>query len=144
MELKLGDVEETALIPLAVRANETKRKNARIRDEKAVEIIEMLGIDTAPLDKFITHEGVVSRTIMFDKTVKSLLKKYPDAVCLNIGCGLDDRFSRVDNGQIRSSILICPIRLRFAKRCSPKRKGSICSVRIFSQTAGRSEYRKQR
>ncbi len=101
MELKLGDVEETALIPLAVRANETKRKNARIRDEKAVEIIEMLGIDTAPLDKFITHEGVVARTIMFDKTVKSLLKKYPDAVCLNIGCGLDDRFSRVDNGQIR-------------------------------------------
>ena len=48
MELKLGDVEETALIPLAVRANETKRKNARIRDEKAVDIIEMLGIDTAP------------------------------------------------------------------------------------------------
>ncbi len=101
MELNLGDLEETALIPLAVRANETMRKNARIRDEKAVRIIGTLGIDTAQLDKFITHEGVVARTIMFDKTLKSLLKKYPDAVCLNIGCGLDDRFSRVDNRQIR-------------------------------------------
>lgn len=46
MELQLGDVQETALIPLAVRANETKRENARIHDGKAVEIIETLGIDT--------------------------------------------------------------------------------------------------
>ena len=29
MDLQLGDVQETALIPLAIRANETKRKNAR-------------------------------------------------------------------------------------------------------------------
>lgn len=36
MELKLGDVQTTALIPLAVKANETKRKNARIRDHKSI------------------------------------------------------------------------------------------------------------
>lgn len=40
-------------------------------------------------------------SIMFDKALKKLLAKYPDAVCVNIGCGLDDRFSRVDNGKIR-------------------------------------------
>ena len=40
MELKLGDVQTTALIPLAVKANETLRKNARIKDQKAVEIIK--------------------------------------------------------------------------------------------------------
>lgn len=59
MDLQLGDVQETALIPLAIRANETKRKNARIHDEKAVEIIDSLEIDTKDLDKFISHEGVV-------------------------------------------------------------------------------------
>ena len=48
MELKLGDVQTTALIPLAVKANETKRKNARIRDQKAVEIIKALKVDTKP------------------------------------------------------------------------------------------------
>lgn len=42
MELKLGDVQTTALIPLAVKANETMRDNARIRDDKAVEIIKAL------------------------------------------------------------------------------------------------------
>ncbi|MCM1092014.1 MAG: class I SAM-dependent methyltransferase [Muribaculum sp.] len=101
MDLQLGDVQETALIPLAVRANETKRENARIRDEKAVEIIDTLKVDTKDIDKFMSHEGVVARTIMFDRTLKKLLEKYPDAVCLNIGCGLDDRFSRVDNGKLR-------------------------------------------
>ena len=33
--------------------------------------------------------------------MKKLLRKYPGAVCVNIGCGLDDRFARVDNGKVR-------------------------------------------
>lgn len=45
-EPRLGDVQETALIPLAVRADETVRENARIHDFKAVEIIKKLGVDT--------------------------------------------------------------------------------------------------
>ena len=97
----LGDVQETALIPLAIRANETERKTARIHDDKAVEIIRELAVDTEKLDQFFSHEGVIARTILFDETVKKLLWKYPDAVCINIGCGLDDRFTRVDNGKIQ-------------------------------------------
>jgi len=38
---------------------------------------------------------------LFDAAVKKLLQKYSGAVCVNIGCGLDDRFTRVDNGQVR-------------------------------------------
>ncbi len=97
MELQLGDVQQTALIPLAIKANETRGKK-RIIDPKAVEIIEALGIDTKPYDKHLSHGGVVARTIMIDKTVKKLLEKYPDANVINLGCGFDDRFSRVDNG----------------------------------------------
>lgn len=100
MELSLGDVQETALIPLAVKANETKRKNPRITDNKAVEIAEQLGIGTSKYDKFMSHEGVVSRTMLFDGLVRGFIEKHPDAVCLNIGCGLDNRFERMDNGRI--------------------------------------------
>lgn len=39
MELELGDVQTTALIPLAIKANETLRPNARIQDPKAVEML---------------------------------------------------------------------------------------------------------
>ena len=99
-KLQLGDVQETALIPLSNRATETLRKKPRVRDIKAVEIIKELNIETSKFDKTITHESVIARTIMFDNAVRSFIKSYPDALCLNFGCGLDDRFSRVDNGHI--------------------------------------------
>ena len=100
MELKFGDIQETALIPLAIKASETSRPNARIIDLKAKEIIDTLGVDVSKYDPFMSHEGVVARTIMFRRELQRLLKKYPDALCVNLGCGFDDKFSQVDNGKI--------------------------------------------
>ena len=100
MELKLGDVQTTALIPLAIKASETVRQNARVRDFKAVEIIKALDIDTKQYDKFMSHEGVVARTIMLDRQMKEIIRKAPDTVVVNIGAGFDNRFARVDNGKI--------------------------------------------
>ena len=100
MELQLGDIQTTAIIPLAIKANETLRPNARIKDQKAVEIIRALNIDTKPYDKFLSHEGVVARTIMLDRQLKGILKKAPDTVIVNIGAGFDNRFARMDNGKL--------------------------------------------
>ncbi len=101
MDLKFGDIQETALIPLAIKASETARPNARIQDEKAKAIIDALGVDVSKYDPFLSHEGVVARTIMFRDTLKGLIAKYPDAVCINLGCGFDDKFSQVDNGRLQ-------------------------------------------
>ena len=101
MDLQFGDIQETALITLAIRASETARPNARIRDQKAKEIIDTLGVDVSRFDPFMSHEGVVARTIMYRDKLKELISKYPDAVCINLGCGFDDKFSQVDNGTIR-------------------------------------------
>ena len=100
MDLKFGDIQETALIPLAIKASETARPNARIKDEKAKEIIDTLGVDVSKYDPFMSHEGVVARTIMFRDVLIKLLGKYPDALCVNLGCGFDDKFSQVDNGTL--------------------------------------------
>ena len=101
MDLKFGDIQETALIPLAIKASETSRPNARIRDLKAKEIIDSLGVDVSKYDPFMSHEGVVARTIMYRDQLKVLLRQYPDAVCINLGCGFDDKFSQVDNGKLQ-------------------------------------------
>lgn len=98
--ISLRGVQETMLIPLAIKASETKRSNARIQDFKAVEIVEQLGLDVSKYDKFMSHEGVVARTILFDKAMKHYVEKYPKSVCISIGCGFDSRFSRIDNGEI--------------------------------------------
>ena len=101
MNLKFGDIQETALIPLAIKASETARPNARIKDLKAKEIIDALGVDVSKFDPFLSHEGVVARTILYREQLKELLNKYPDAVCINLGCGFDDKFSQVDNGSVQ-------------------------------------------
>ncbi len=100
MQLQLGDVETTALIPVAIKASETQRKNPRVRDEMAVKIIEHLQFDPKPFDKFMSHEGVIARTVMLDRMVNAFLEQHPNAVVVNLGAGFDNRFARVDNGQI--------------------------------------------
>lgn len=98
--LKLGDVETTALIPVAIKANESLRPNARIYDEVAVKMVQTLNIDTNKFDKFLSHEGVIARTIMLDRMVKEYVSNNPNAVIVNLAAGFDNRFSRVDNGHI--------------------------------------------
>ena len=122
MELKLGDVQTTALIPLAVKANETLRKNARIKDKKAVEIIRTLNINTKPYDKFMSHEGVVARTIMLDRQLNGLIGRHPDTVIVNVGAGFDDRFPRVDNGSIMWFDLDLPDAIAARKKAFPERE----------------------
>lgn len=100
MDVALEDVQKTALIPLVIRALETERDNARIVDQRAVEITQALNVDCQKYDAFLSHEGVVARTILIDEAVRSFVAKHPHAVCVNMGCGLDNRFERVDNGTI--------------------------------------------
>ena len=100
MNLQFGDVQETALIPLAIKASETMRPNARIKDNVAKEIIETLNVDVSKFDPFLSHEGVIARTIMYKNELKRLIKEYPNSLCINLGCGFDDKFSQVDNGKI--------------------------------------------
>ncbi len=101
MNLEFGDIQETALVTLAIRASETAREHPRIQDFKAKEIIDTLGVDVSKYDPFLSHEGVVARTILFRDKLKELIAQYPDAVCINLGCGFDDKFPTVDNGRIQ-------------------------------------------
>ena len=77
MDLQFGDIQETALITLAIRASETSRPNARIRDPKAKEIIDALGVDVSKFDPFLSHEGVVARTIIFREEFRWIMEGLP-------------------------------------------------------------------
>lgn len=120
MDITLGDIQTTALIPLAIKANETMRRKPRIRDEKAVEIIKTLEIDTEQYDKFLSHEGVVARTIMLDRQLADIISKTPDAVIVSIAAGFDNRFSRLDNGRIRWFDLDLPDAIEARKKVFPE------------------------
>jgi O-Methyltransferase involved in polyketide biosynthesis len=97
----LKGVSETQLITLWARAAETKHENPIIKDKKAIEIVNEIEYDFSKFDKdHLTQVMVAVRTEILDNATNAFIEKYPDAVIINLGCGLDTRFSRLDNGKI--------------------------------------------
>ena len=94
-KISIGGIPETMLQTMYARAKETKKENAVIHDEKAVEIVEKLDYDFTLADKDAAMgSGVIARTILLDKMVADYLKKHPQAIVVNIACGLDTRCYR--------------------------------------------------
>ena len=95
----LGPVQETLLIPLLGRAVETQKDNGLIKDEKAVEIVSALDYDFSKWKKSRALAGATLRTRLFDQDVQAFLTEHPTGTVVEIGCGLNTRFERLDNGQ---------------------------------------------
>lgn len=78
-----------------------KKKNAKFYDAKAIELVDKIDYDFSKAEKDSTmSNGVIARTIVFDELVKDFINKNPDCTVVNIACGLDTRFYRMDNGRI--------------------------------------------
>ncbi len=94
-------VAETLFIPLYVRAIETQRPDALIKDDKAVALVKRLNYDFSRA-KLQAHDqvAVALRLREFDRHTRDFLARCPEAVVVHLGCGLDTRFERVDNGQV--------------------------------------------
>ncbi len=94
-KIKLTGVPETMLQTVYARAKESSTRGA-IHDEKAEQIIAALDYDFSLADKdSAMRSGVIARSIVLDKLVSEWLSKNPDAVVVNIACGLDTRCYRM-------------------------------------------------
>lgn len=98
---KLSGVSETMLQTLYARAKESKKEDHKIYDAKAIEIVSQMDYDFTLADQDLTmSSGVIARTILLDRMVKDYITLHPQATIINIACGMDTRFYRVDNGKI--------------------------------------------
>ncbi|MDR3610873.1 MAG: class I SAM-dependent methyltransferase [Ignavibacteriaceae bacterium] len=102
--IKLGSVQKTLLLPLWGRAIETQKPKPLLIDNKAVSIIKSIPYDFTVISKNINkfvQFGWIARSLYFDKKINAFIDLYPEATIVNIGCGLDTTFDRVDNGKIQ-------------------------------------------
>ena len=100
-KINLTGVNETLVVPLYARALESRKPNPLFYDATAVRVIESLDYDFAKHGKNkMNMWGCAARTLVFDQQAQEHIKKYPDCSIINLACGLDDRFHRVDNGRI--------------------------------------------
>ena len=108
---QISDNSETLFLPLYARAFEAKTKNPIIEDPKAIEITEKLNDSFRDSDKRLHKKlrngklpsklpiSLSLRSRKFDQYAINFMERHPDALIISMGCGLDTRFERVDNGK---------------------------------------------
>jgi len=108
----ISEVSSTMLITLYSRARETKSVNPIINDSKAVEMLDVIKNEIAgsqnPIHRKILKDSynpklavtMALRSRRFDRYVSDFMKKNAGGTVINLGCGLDTRFYRIDNGKI--------------------------------------------
>jgi O-methyltransferase involved in polyketide biosynthesis len=98
----LSDVAKTLLITLYIRAVESQRPDALIKDERAEALVRQLDQEslrkTLALTDDFSRVAVILKGREFDRFAQDFLMRHPEAVVVHIGCGLDTRFERVAEG----------------------------------------------
>jgi O-methyltransferase involved in polyketide biosynthesis len=98
----LQGVARTLLVPLACRAIESIRPDAILHDPRAVEVYNafhgssdfLMGMNGT--DLFVT----AMRARQFDTFARDFLSKNPGGLVVDLGCGMDTRFNRLDDGKL--------------------------------------------
>lgn len=119
-QFSLSDVSATMLLTLYARAKESQSANPILVDEKAVELFEQIKPLAAQAAGELYRkvvEGDLPETLNqtmalrarhFDQQCRDFLRRYPDGAIVNLGCGLDTRFFRLDDGRLHLTDLDLP------------------------------------
>ncbi len=106
--IEKNTVQETLVIPLFGRLVCSERFPELFSDPEAKRICDSLDYDfeekrkkmESPAGLFGALE-VAQRQYDLRCEAEAYLKQHPEAAVVNLGCGLDDTFSKVDNGRCR-------------------------------------------
>jgi len=109
-DVKITDISSTMLLTLYCRAAESQSPDPVINDPEAVRITSILNSRLAGSEDRMYRElgqGKLDRKLMlfislrarkFDGYARAFLLSNPGGTIINLGCGLDTRFWRIDNG----------------------------------------------
>lgn len=106
---KLSGIPSTLLFPVYARAQEMQMKQPLFDDPYSVDMVAKIDFDFSifanmPESRTATRRdfqaGIAIRTELLDKGVRVFLEAQPRGLAVNMGCGLDARFFRLDNGKM--------------------------------------------
>jgi len=124
----LSDVENTGLLTALCHAAESRSPSPLLRDPHAEVIAEriqpVLAASSAPLHRrlargrlrqaLVVHLAMRARR--FDAYAGDFAARHPGCCVVNLGCGLDTRFWRIDDGRLRFRDLDLPEMIAFKGR----------------------------
>jgi O-methyltransferase involved in polyketide biosynthesis len=127
-------IQSTMVGPLWARAKYSALYPELLKDDQANKIWEEV-VDNYPDYDFSILEQLIDellglsfpiRARTFDDTILEFIKDKPKATIINLGCGLDTTFTRVDNGSIRWYNLDLPDAIEYRLRLIPETERSTC------------------
>ncbi len=102
IKIEAGSIQETLMMPLYGRVYCSQHYPGLFPDKAAEQIVERIDYDFSVL---VYRAPVMVtwalRAKMMSRRVKSYLATHPRATIVNLGCGLDMTFEKVDNGKCR-------------------------------------------
>ncbi len=135
-------VQETLVIPLFARLICSERFPELFSDPEAGRICDSWDYDFAEKRKKMESPAglfgaleVAQRQFDLRCEIKNYLLKHPKATVVNLGCGLDDTFSKVDNGQCLGYNLDLPDVIRVRDELLPaegREKNVACDLNEFA------------
>jgi methyltransferase (TIGR00027 family) len=127
-DIQISDISSTMLLTLYTHAIESQSNNPILNDPKAVEITSVLNkqmIESTDRMYRDLGKGKLDRKLIvfitlrakkYDDYSSEFLKRSPTGAIVNLGCGLDTRFWRTDNGKARFYDLDLPEVIEIKKR----------------------------
>jgi O-methyltransferase involved in polyketide biosynthesis len=140
--IEKNTVQETLIIPLYGRKVCADHYPDMLNDEEAKRICDMLDYDFSEKGKLMeTKAGLfgaleaAQRYYDLGFEVEDYLKKHPEAAVVNLGCGFDTTFKRVDNGRCRGYNLDLPDVIEIRNELLPageREQNIACDLNDFS------------
>ena len=119
-------VAETLLIPLYMRAKESRRNNPILYDKAAERLADSLEYDYSQFDGAkLSEVGCVVRGWYFDRAVRRFIEANSRPVVVNVGCGLDTRFQRIGDGKAVFYDLDLPEVITLRRELIPEQPGNV-------------------
>jgi O-methyltransferase involved in polyketide biosynthesis len=103
IKVELGSIQKTLFMPVWARAVETGKLNPMLVDNTAVKILETVDYDFTAMTQNVPEISQVSwvaRCKRFDMIINEFIEKHPFGTIINLGCGLDTTYERINNPNV--------------------------------------------
>ncbi len=137
-------VAETLLIPLYMRAKESRRNNPILYDKAAEWLADSLEYDYSRFDGAkLSEVGCVVRGWYFDRAVRRFIETHPNPVVVNVGCGLDTRFQRIGGGEAIFYDMDLPEVIALRRELIPEQQGNAYIAASLLETGWMDDLRRK-
>ena len=103
INVDIGTARKSLFLPVIARALESEKSQPALIDKRAQEIVRKADFDLSSLSSSITEFNRITwigQSLCFDRLIRDFIRRYPDAPIVNIGCGLDTTYERLNDRSV--------------------------------------------